>query len=99
MHKYRSRYLFKSSSLLHLTVQNLRTIMMAQGSEPKNSEKGECTMTKMKRVTFSVPEVMAEKILLLRKDDEFIQCSYSEIVRRLLDIGLDVQAQKNNQAS
>ena len=56
-------------------------------------------MTKMKRVTFSVPEVMAEKILLLRKDDEFIQCSYSEIVRRLLDIGPDVQAQKNNQAS
>lgn len=84
---------------MHLTVRNLRTIMMTQGSEPKNFEKGECTMTKMKRVTFSVPEVMAEKILLLRKDDEFIQCSYSEIVRRLLDIGLDVQAQKNNQAS
>ncbi len=56
-------------------------------------------MTKMKRVTFSVPEGMAEKILMLRKDDKFIHCSYSEIVRRLLDIGLNVQTQENNQAS
>lgn len=56
-------------------------------------------MTEMKRVTFSIPEEMAKKVLMLRRDDKFIHCSYSEIIRRLLDIGLNAQAQEKNQAS
>lgn len=45
-------------------------------------------MTNMKRVTFSIPDEMDRKILELRKDDRFIRCSYSELVRCVLLAGL-----------
>lgn len=48
-------------------------------------------MTEMKRVTVSLPEEMDKKILELRKDDKFVRSSYSEIVRQLLLIGLQME--------
>ena len=45
-------------------------------------------MTDMKRVTISLPDSIDRKVLELRKDDRFVRCSYSEIVRRLLEAGL-----------
>lgn len=47
-------------------------------------------MTTMKRVTIALPETIDEKILELRKDNRFIRCSYSEIVRRVMEHGLDL---------
>ena len=44
-------------------------------------------MTEMKRVTVSLPEEIDKKVLELRKDERFIRCSYSEIVRKLLEAG------------
>lgn len=45
-------------------------------------------MTNMRRVTISLPEDFDRRILELRKDDEFIRCSYSEIVRKILERGM-----------
>ena len=45
-------------------------------------------MTEMKRVTVSLPDEIDKKVLELRKDERFIRCSYSEIVRKLLEAGL-----------
>lgn len=45
-------------------------------------------MTTMKRMTISMPDELAKKIIELRKRDEFCQCSYSEIIRRLVESGL-----------
>lgn len=49
-------------------------------------------MTDMRRITVSLPDELDKRILELKKDDRFIRCSYSEIVRRLLDDGFSVQA-------
>ena len=46
-------------------------------------------MTDMKRVTISLPENIDKRILELRKDDRFVRCSYSEIVRQILEQGLE----------
>lgn len=48
-------------------------------------------MTEMRRVTISIPEELDKKILALRKDDRFVRCSYAELIRMVLDCGLDVQ--------
>lgn len=45
-------------------------------------------MTNMKRVTIALPETTDEKILELRRDNRFIRCSYSEIVRQAMEHGL-----------
>jgi len=45
-------------------------------------------MTDMKRITVAVPESIDSKILELRKDDRFVRCSYSEIVRQVMEHGL-----------
>lgn len=45
-------------------------------------------MTEMKRVTVALPDEIDKKVLELRKDERFIRCSYSEIVRKLLEAGL-----------
>lgn len=45
-------------------------------------------MTDMKRVTISLPDDIDRKVLELRKDDRFVRCSYSELVRMLLEAGL-----------
>lgn len=46
-------------------------------------------MTDMKRVTISIPDDLDKKIVALRKKDEYLRDSYSEIVRKLLDRGLE----------
>ena len=48
-------------------------------------------MTDMRRITIAVPDEIDKRILDLRKDDRFIRCSYAEIVRQLLERGLDDQ--------
>lgn len=48
-------------------------------------------MTEMRRITIAVPDEIDKRILDLRKDDRFIRCSYAEIVRQLLERGLDDQ--------
>ena len=49
-------------------------------------------MTEMRRMTISLPDELDKKILELKKDDRFIRCSYSEIVRQLLDDGFAMRA-------
>jgi len=44
-------------------------------------------MTDMRRMTISMPDELDRRILELRKDDRFARCSYSEIVRQMLDQG------------
>ncbi len=47
-------------------------------------------LTKMTRRTVSLPPNMEKEIFDLRKTDAFCRCSYSEIVRRLIELGLDI---------
>lgn len=51
-------------------------------------------MTDMKRITVSFPDDVDKGIYELRKKDEFVRCSYSEIVRRLVIIGLKAESKK-----
>lgn len=51
-------------------------------------------MTDMKRISISLPEDLDSEILELRKKDRFVRCSYSEIVRKLLIIGLSAEKKK-----
>lgn len=88
--------------VLHLFVQKFRTISL-DSSEVQNynigraesSEllKGGCEMTDMRRVTISLPDELDKAILELRKDSRFVRCSYAEIVRTLLERGLEIKAQ------
>ena len=48
-------------------------------------------MTEMNRVTISVPDWIDEAIVALRKDDRFVRCSYTEIVRQVIAIGLEAE--------
>lgn len=43
-----------------------------------------------KRMSISISEEMENKIVELRKTDEYCRCSYSEIIRRLLEQGIKV---------
>lgn len=45
-------------------------------------------MTEMRRITISLPNELAERVLAMRKDDRFISCSYSELIRTLAEKGL-----------
>ena len=45
-------------------------------------------MTEMRRVTISLPDEIDRRVLELKKKDRFIRCSYSEIIRLLLQAGL-----------
>ena len=45
-------------------------------------------MTSMKRTTVSFPDDLTERIFALRKDDRFTRCSYSELIRKLTEMGL-----------
>lgn len=53
-------------------------------------------MTEMRRVTITLPDAMDKAVLQLRKDDRFARCSYSEIVRQMLDLGLKANASKES---
>lgn len=46
-------------------------------------------MTEMRRITIALPDEIDRKILEMRKDDRFVRCSYAEIVRQLLEKGLE----------
>lgn len=56
-------------------------------------------MTDMRRVTVSLPDELDKQILELRKDDRFIRCSYSEIVRQMLDRGFSAFSTERSQDS
>lgn len=49
-------------------------------------------MTDMRRVTISLPDEIDRRILELKKDDRFVRCSYAEVVRQLLELGLNDQS-------
>lgn len=47
-------------------------------------------MTDMRRITVALPERLDNQILELRKDERFLRCSYSEIVRQVMEHGIDL---------
>lgn len=49
-------------------------------------------MTDMKRTTVSFPDRIVSALDALKKSDEFKDCSYSEIIRRLVERGLEKNA-------
>lgn len=51
-------------------------------------------MTEMRRITIALPDEIDRKILEMRKDDRFVRCSYAEIVRQLLEKGLESEPGK-----
>lgn len=46
-------------------------------------------MTEMKRITVSFPEDLEKRIYQLRKKEKYVKCSYSELVRILVEAGLE----------
>lgn len=46
-------------------------------------------MTDMRRMSIAFPDDMDARILEIKKDDRFIRASYSEVVRRILERGLE----------
>lgn len=56
-------------------------------------------MTEMRRVTIAVPDHVDQMVLALRKDDRFVRCSYAEIVRQMLDLGLKAYAKEQTEAN
>ncbi len=51
-------------------------------------------MTSMHRVSLAIPEDLEQRIMEARKDDRFVRYNYSELLRRLLEHGLDIVAQE-----
>lgn len=47
-------------------------------------------MTNMRRTTVSFPAELTERIFALRKDDRFVRCSYSDLIRQLAEMGLSL---------
>lgn len=48
-------------------------------------------MTEMKRATVSFPDEIVEEIEKLKETPEYRQCTYSEIIRRLVLRGLSAE--------
>lgn len=48
-------------------------------------------MTDMKRITVAFDDDIDRRIFELRKKDCYVKCSYSEIVRRLVRLGLQAE--------
>ena len=46
-------------------------------------------MADMKRMTISIPVEMEESIVELRKTDRFCRSSYAEIIREVLNAGME----------
>lgn len=75
-------------------------------SEPKKRRRtkvvhfeGRCyCVTNMKRTTISFPDELTERIFSLRKDNRFIRCSYSELIRQLAERGLEMIEQEAAQS-
>lgn len=53
-------------------------------------------MTKMKRISVAFDDDIDRNIFELRKNDNYVKCSYSEIVRRLVRIGLETESRKKS---
>lgn len=49
----------------------------------------------VKRMSISVDEDIDRAVLTLRKTDDFCRCSYSEILRYLLKVGIKAEARKD----
>ncbi len=47
-------------------------------------------MTDMRRVTIALPDELDRRILKLKAEDRFVRCSYSEVVRKLLEYGFSL---------
>lgn len=43
-----------------------------------------------KRMSISINEEMDKKIIELKKTDKYCRCSYAEIVRQLIEAGIEV---------
>lgn len=56
-------------------------------------------MANTRRTSVSFPEELSERIYSLRKDDRFTRCSYSDLVRMLAEMGLEMMAQTGKTAS
>ena len=63
---------------------NLKNISKIQGAP----------LVKMKRISVAFSDDLDDGIFELRKKDEYVKCSYSEIIRRLVKIGLEVESKK-----
>lgn len=50
-------------------------------------------MTEMKRFSIAIPAELEEKVYDLRKTDEYCRMTLSEIVRILIQKGLEAEAQ------
>lgn len=53
-------------------------------------------MTKNKRFSFMAPQDLEDKIIELRKTDEFCRMSFSEIIRILLERGVNSHANEES---
>ena len=51
-------------------------------------------MTDMRRITIALPDSIDRKILELKKEDRFLRCSYAEVVRWVLEHGLEIEAER-----
>ena len=49
-------------------------------------------MTNMKRTTVSFPDELVSALDALKRSEPFKECSYSEIIRRLVARGLEKEA-------
>lgn len=56
-------------------------------------------MTDMRRMTISLPDELDKRILEQKKDDRFVRCSYSEVVRQMLELGFEALAAEQAQDS
>ena len=48
-------------------------------------------MTDMKRLSVSLPDDIDNALLELRKSDEYVRCSYAELIRIVLKRGLGIE--------
>ncbi len=53
--------------------------------------------TKLRRFAVTLPKDEEEKLIELRKTDEFCQCSFSEIIRTMFLRGLEQENAKRQQ--
>lgn len=54
------------------------------------SRKVVISMTTMKRMSVIIPDHIVQKLQDLKKTDEFVNCSYAEIIRVLIARGLEM---------
>ena len=57
------------------------------------NERGDKEMGTMRRMSVTIPDEIDAAVLSLRKTDEFCRCSYSEILRHLLSVGVEQEIQ------